>query len=208
MHWYNRWPIAPQEMKAYGVSPSRGAAHHRAVSGPPTSVVLRASVLEALAETRTLRGRTSRPESPDNEPRLPTQGGRAGPRSEARVRAKPAPGVHHEVDVPFYGAGIDLVDIPDVRCPALGHGIRDRRRAAVEVTPIGFYLRLGAVRSGQSARAADHNRECAVSYGRESLASNQSLTYERRTAGAGMTACFIRCSRLAVRARPSTLWLL
>jgi hypothetical protein len=149
MHWYKRWPIAPEERKAYGVSPSRGAAHHRAVSGPPTSVVLRASVLEALPETRTLRGRTFRHESPDNEPRLPTQGGRAGPRSEARVRAKPAPGVHHEVDVPFYG-GIDLVDIPGVHCPALVHGTRDRRRAAVEVTPFGSYLRLGAV---EAARA-------------------------------------------------------
>jgi hypothetical protein len=178
------------------------------VSGPPTSVVVRASVLEVSPESRTLRRCASRLESPDSEPGRPTQGGRAGRRSEPRVRAKPAPSVPHKVDVPSYGAGIDLVDIPGVHCPALIHGIRTRRRVAVEVTPIGFYLRFVAVTSGQHARAADHNRECVVSYGRETLASNQSLTYERRSAGAGMLACFIRRSRLAVRARPSTLRLL
>lgn len=171
-------------MKAYGASPSRGAAHHTAMSGPATSVVLRASVLEGFLQSRSLRGCTSRLESPDNQPRLPIQGGRARRRAEARVRAKPAPGVHHEVDVPLYGASIDLREISGVHCPALIHHIRDSRQEAIDITPTGFCLRLVAVTSSQSARAADQNRDCAVSHGRESLASNQSLNYERRTAGA------------------------
>jgi hypothetical protein len=198
-------PLAhsPEEMKAYGVSPSRGAAHHRAMSGPATQVVLRASVLEALLQSRTLRGGTSRLKSLDNEPRLPTQGGRARRRSEARVRPKPAPGVHHDVDVTFDGASIDLGDIPGVHCPALIHDIRDRRQDAVDITPTRFCLRFVAVTSGQRARAADHNREREVSHGRESLAANQSLNCERRTAGERLSACFIRPSRHAVRARPS-----
>jgi hypothetical protein len=175
--------------------PSRGTAHPRAMSRPPTSVVLRASFLEAFLQSRTLRGCTSRFESPDNEPRLPTQGGRARRRFEARVRPKPAPGVHHEVDVPLYGASIDLGDIPGVHCPALIHDIRDRRQEAVDITPTRFYLRFVAVTSGQHARAADHNRERDVSHGRESLAANQSLNYERRAAGAEMSACLIRRSR-------------
>ena len=190
-------------MNAYGASPSRGAAHHRAMSGPANSVVLHASVLEGFPQSSSLRGCTSRLESPDNEPRLPIQGGRARRRADARVRAKPAPGVHHEVDVPFDGASIDLRHVSGVHCPALIHDIRDRRQETIDITPAGFCLRLVAVTSSQSARAADHHRECAVSHGRESLAPHQSLNYERRTAGAEMTACFIRRSPLAVRGRPS-----
>jgi hypothetical protein len=193
----------PEEMKAYGVSPSRRAGHHRAVNGPAASVVLRASVVEGFLQSRPLGGCTSRLESPDNEARLPTQGCRARRRSEARVRPKPPPGVHHEVDVAPYGASIDLGDIPGVHRPALIHDIRDRRQEPVDITPTGFYLRFVAVTSGQHARAADHNRERDVSHGRESLAANQSLNCERRTAGERLSACFIRRSRLAGRARPS-----
>lgn len=185
----HRWPIAPQHMKAYGVSRSRGEIHRTAMSGPDRPVVRRGLVLEGFPESSPLRGRAPGFESPDNQSGLSTQGARARRRAEARVRAQPVPGIHHEVNVPLYGGSVDVLDISGVHRSALIDHIGDRRQKAINIPLARGGLRLLTITGCQCARAADHNCECTVAHGRESLASNNS---REENGGEDVTACFIR----------------